>query len=245
MFGQVLSNLGTVLYTGFMAAANGASDSSVIELQTVRQDFVELLSDLDRVLRASPELSFETWIDAALVLASNEAEKELYNFNARNLVTRWGLIESTSPINDYASRQWSGLVSGYYKQRWMIALDAVVEHKRRSPSVPLFARTNFNCSAETVPDRWCGQVVGLRRMTDDSLFLPQARIIIIQLKRASPLRRFSKRSLKLAPSPIAAITIVLPRIGPSLNSLMWSIAKHACKCLPHGCVCIYKPTEIR
>ena len=39
-------------------------------------------------------------------------EKNLMEFNARNLVTLWG---PRGEIADYASKQWSGLIADYYR----------------------------------------------------------------------------------------------------------------------------------
>merc|ERR1712129_457982 len=40
--------------------------------------------------------------------------------NARNLITRWG---PNAEISEYASREWSGLLSNYYKMRWQLFLN--------------------------------------------------------------------------------------------------------------------------
>jgi alpha-N-acetylglucosaminidase len=46
-----------------------------------------------------------------------EEEKTLLEFNARNQVTLWG---PRGEIADYASKQWSGLLSSYYLPRWQM-----------------------------------------------------------------------------------------------------------------------------
>ncbi len=44
-----------------------------------------------------------------------EEEKNMLEFNARNLVTLWG---PRGEIADYASKQWNGLLADYYLPRW-------------------------------------------------------------------------------------------------------------------------------
>ena len=40
--------------------------------------------------------------------------KDYYEMNARRLVTTWG-----GDLNDYSCRNWAGLLSGYYMNRWL------------------------------------------------------------------------------------------------------------------------------
>jgi alpha-N-acetylglucosaminidase len=47
---------------------------------------------------------------------TNVAEKNLYERNARNLITLWG--DKNSPLHEYSCRQWSGLLNDFYKVRW-------------------------------------------------------------------------------------------------------------------------------
>src|ERR1019366_4473290 len=43
-------------------------------------------------------------------------EQDLYEFNARDLITLWG--DKNSPLREYSNRQWAGLIKGFYKLRW-------------------------------------------------------------------------------------------------------------------------------
>ena len=36
--------------------------------------------------------------------------------NAKDLITLWG--DAKNPLNEYACRQWSGLLNDFYKPRW-------------------------------------------------------------------------------------------------------------------------------
>ena len=36
--------------------------------------------------------------------------------NARDLITLWG--DKKSPLHEYASKQWSGMLKNFYKPRW-------------------------------------------------------------------------------------------------------------------------------
>ena len=48
------------------------------------------------------------------VRAPSLSYTHLPRYNARNILTLWG---PTGQINDYAKKEWGGLVRDYYKQR--------------------------------------------------------------------------------------------------------------------------------
>jgi alpha-N-acetylglucosaminidase len=91
---------------------------------------VNLLDSLDRLLNAAhPAFHLSTWLDAARTSAStavagNASAAEFYNYDARNQLTLWG---PDGEISDYASKQWAGLVGGYYMPRWQKFVDAYVK----------------------------------------------------------------------------------------------------------------------
>ncbi len=81
--------------------------------------FDELLLDVDALIRPRPEYSFDKWLADARALGSTREEKDLYEKNARALVTVWGPLEGSEPvIHDYAWREWSGLIRDFYVPRW-------------------------------------------------------------------------------------------------------------------------------
>jgi len=76
-----------------------------------------LLADVDALLAPRPELSLGKWVNDARAQGTTQAEKDLYELNARELVTLWGPIDNPS-IFDYSWREWHGLIGSYYKVRW-------------------------------------------------------------------------------------------------------------------------------
>ncbi len=55
-------------------------------------------------------------------LLTTEAERKQLEWNARRVLTLWG---TTTRIDDYACKEWSGMISGYYHARWKWYLDEV------------------------------------------------------------------------------------------------------------------------
>lgn len=78
--------------------------------------FVELIDDMDRLLATRQDFLLGPWIADARRCGTSEAEKALYEKNARDIITLWG--DANSPLHEYACRQWSGLLRDFYKPRW-------------------------------------------------------------------------------------------------------------------------------
>jgi alpha-N-acetylglucosaminidase len=124
---QVLANAFVPLYTDFLSSA--LPQPSMRSFAAGRK-LVNLLDSLDRLLNAAhPAFHLSTWLDAARTSAStaaagNASAAQLYSYDARNQLTLWG---PDGEISDYASKQWAGLVGGYYLPRWQKFVDAYVK----------------------------------------------------------------------------------------------------------------------
>ncbi len=70
--------------------------------------------DLDKLLGTMPEYRLSTWVNNARRWGKDRKEQEQLEQNAKLQVTVWGGPE----LHDYAWKEWSGLVSSFYKERW-------------------------------------------------------------------------------------------------------------------------------
>ena len=75
----------------------------------------ELLSDLDLINSHHPHAMLESWLRQARDMGTTPQLKDYYEMNARRLITTWG-----GHLNDYACRNWNGLLWDYYVKRWEI-----------------------------------------------------------------------------------------------------------------------------
>jgi alpha-N-acetylglucosaminidase len=71
---------------------------------------------LDELLATRRDFLLGRWLESAKAMGDTPEEKKLYEINARNLLTTWG--DKDCRIHDYACRQWSGMMNGFYKPRW-------------------------------------------------------------------------------------------------------------------------------
>lgn len=83
-----------------------------------------LLLDVDRLLSCETAFSIGKWIKDARDLGGNEQEKKYYEENARCILTTWG--EKATQLNDYANRGWGGLTRSYYRERWYLFTNYVI-----------------------------------------------------------------------------------------------------------------------
>ena len=111
---QVLANYADELHAHYVMAYEQKDQKKMQEYSTL---FLSVIDDMDRILATHSDFLLGKWLSDARKWGTNEKERDLYEWNARNLVTLWhGKIGSR--LHDYSARQWSGLMSGFYKKRW-------------------------------------------------------------------------------------------------------------------------------
>lgn len=120
---QVLSNLGQEFHAE-MAHAFRQKDREGFQASSRR--FLELVRDVDVLLGTREEFLFGRWLENARSWATTPEERDLYSWSASMLLTQWG-CDGEPLIFDYAWREWSGLVGGYYHGRWQLFLNYLDE----------------------------------------------------------------------------------------------------------------------
>jgi len=111
---QVLSNHSQDLQKRIRSAY---FKKDVKEFEKSASRFHQLLKDVDTLLAPRKEYNFGNWVNSARSWGTTPEEKNLYEKNARELVTIWGPTEKPL-IFDYSWREWHGLISSYYLKRW-------------------------------------------------------------------------------------------------------------------------------
>lgn len=117
---QVLAEYANTVHTEFCQAF---ADGRKKEASALADRMLEILEDMDVLLGTRSEFLLGRWIKDAKEMARTPEEMDIYEFNARNLLTLWGGPDCG--IHDYACRHWSGLIDGFYKARWARLFEAV------------------------------------------------------------------------------------------------------------------------
>ncbi len=121
---QVLSNR---FYINQLEFADAYKNKDILAAKRIAKTQLELLEDLDYITSFRSEMCLSGWLYDAQQLARDEEEKRYFTFNAKVLITLWGDINSSSYLlYDYSWREWSGLIKGYYYERWNMFYSKVI-----------------------------------------------------------------------------------------------------------------------
>ena len=112
---QVLANYANSIHAKLVMAYREKDRTAY---KKYSNEFLQILTDLDSLLGTRKDFLLGQWISDARSFGNNPEEKALYERNARDLITLWG--DANSPLHEYSCRQWSGLLSDFYKPRWEI-----------------------------------------------------------------------------------------------------------------------------
>ena len=121
---QVLANYARPLQVKWVKAYE---DKNLVAFRNYSGQYLELMDDMDMLLATRKDFLLGKWIADARRCGITDTEKALYEQNARDLITLWG--DADSPLHEYSCRQWSGLMTDFYKVRWQkffTAIDAAL-----------------------------------------------------------------------------------------------------------------------
>ena len=125
---QVLVNLFVDLHAMYNATyyryAEQRENTSV-QLDLISSAMLSLIYDLDSLLGTNTNFLLGHWIaDARASVPSTSPTEAVDNaeFNARNQISMWGPDQN---VEDYAGKEWAGLVKDYHLERWALFTDLV------------------------------------------------------------------------------------------------------------------------
>lgn len=117
---QALANYGNAVQEEF-AAAYKAKDRQ--RYQAGVAEFLMLIDDMDELLATRTDFLLGRWLNSARRMGVTRQEKDLYEMNARDLITLWSGPDCQ--IHEYACKEWSGMLRGFYKERWLRFFDYI------------------------------------------------------------------------------------------------------------------------
>jgi alpha-N-acetylglucosaminidase len=173
------AQIDTLLTQALAAHKQGGTDPSAASKagtdHRLADEALSLLSDLDRLLAAHPTHRTDRWIEFARNAASDPAEADRYEISAKRQITQWGPGEHV--LNEYAAKQWNGIVAGYYRERWNAYFKAL--ERGEKPDL------------DTVERRWIETVGNVPKQQSNALnttpadTLKLARALVARIPRAS------------------------------------------------------------
>ncbi|RHY35237.1 hypothetical protein DYB32_000296, partial [Aphanomyces invadans] len=118
---QALNNIMVEQYVTLVKLYNSPNVEAAVVCSAANHIMV-LLEDMDAILATNSAFLLGRWIRDAKARGT-PATAGYFEYQARNQLTRWGV----GALNDYANKQWAGLVAQYYGTRWRIWLMAVCD----------------------------------------------------------------------------------------------------------------------
>ena len=122
---QALHLLVIPLYHDLIRAYNA---KSVPQVAQIGIKLLNMFDDLDKILQTNQKFLLGCWLNSAKAMGTTPEEVKLYEYNARIQITLWG---PTGEFDDYANKMWSGLVNDYYKPRWELFIEELVDAIRQ------------------------------------------------------------------------------------------------------------------
>lgn len=113
MVRQYISDLGRDSYKKVVDAWN-VRNRKAFDQET--RFYLQLIADQDELLLSHPSFCLQQWLDQARMAGNNPGTQDLYVYYNKLMITSWNTKES--PLDDYAHREWGGLLGTYYYKRW-------------------------------------------------------------------------------------------------------------------------------
>ena len=117
-------------------------------LQESGEKMLNFIEEADRLLSTDKIYLLGRWINNAINIAPDSKYQDLFEFNARNLLTLWG---PDGNINDYARKSWAGLYIDYYHPRWKLFIDEVIAAVEAGTE---FDMNKFRADAMVFSKKW-------------------------------------------------------------------------------------------
>ncbi len=168
--GEAISN-----QIGIVVEAISTGNSSEVRAQRARFD--SMMVGLDALLATIPQHRLDHWIEMARNTVESKADKDLLEKNARMQITIWG-----GPVlNEYAAKEWSGLVSDFYRRRWNLLFDAMLK--------PAFDEARFAKDIVAFDEKWCEATTLPKPEAVDALDQTKTLLAIIDSMKPIPIDR--------------------------------------------------------
>lgn len=129
---QFLSNKADTIYAHMMDAL---CNNNIYQFQESAEQFKFLLLQQDSLLNSNRFFRLNTWLQKATDFGKNDLEKSIALKNAKIQITYWGPdYNPKTNLHDYAHKEWGGLLSSLYLERWDTFIKSKIEKNDRQIS---------------------------------------------------------------------------------------------------------------
>jgi alpha-N-acetylglucosaminidase len=109
------------------------------QFKTLSDSFLLAIQCQDELLATQKEFRLGTWLEQAKSLSTIQENRDLYEWNARTLITVWGnrAASEKGGLHDYSNREWNGLLSDLYYRRWKLFFDNTMKELKGEHVTPV------------------------------------------------------------------------------------------------------------
>jgi alpha-N-acetylglucosaminidase len=163
---QVLADKGDKVYENLVKAIQ-AKDKALINENG--QQFLNMILLQDSLLNNNTYFSLNRWLNQAVKFGKNLPDAKNVLYNAKAQITFWGPDNlASTALRDYAHKEWGGLLSSLYYQRWKLFIDNAMNDMMIEPGTFYNMEVNWSKQTDMYP---------LRKLSDAKLESIQKRIL--------------------------------------------------------------------
>lgn len=136
---QVMANTARTLLPKIKDAYD---DGSAQDFATLTEAWLDDMELVDEIAGTDDQQLLGSWIEEAREASGTDAEADAAEKDARQIVSTWTPADGgLTDLNDYANREWNGLVGGYYQARWGTYFDYLsAKLAGEDPNAPNFGQ---------------------------------------------------------------------------------------------------------
>ena len=106
-------------------------------LERCSEKMLSLITDMDNILSTNYDFMLGRWVNMAKDLGETQSEKDLFEFNAKSIITYWGKDYAGTDLRDYAYKEWGGLVREVHYPRWKSFLEYHINTLKGEPATSI------------------------------------------------------------------------------------------------------------
>ena len=130
---QVLSNRADKVFSAIVKAYN---EKNIAAFDSAAKQFLKLHDQTNALLNSHPYYRLGTYQQQALNAGNTAKEKTNNLRNAMMLITYWGENNNKEDnLHEYAYKEWSGMMTSFYKKRWEIYFDYLDKQLKGEESI--------------------------------------------------------------------------------------------------------------
>lgn len=154
--------LGDLFYTEKLILDQAYHEGDLKKMNEIFEIMAYIIFYMDGLNSEHPFCTMDKWIEQARDLGDANEVKDYYEMNARRLVTTWG-----GDLNDYSCRNWAGLLSNYYMNRWLTYFKHLIACVQQQQPYNLQAlQQEIDVIQESWPLKYGSTAAGFTKGTD-------------------------------------------------------------------------------